>query len=404
MASMLRIWIVLASALVCEVQGSLRVVTSAARSASASGTAPAVSSGSPDQDSESEDAAPACSCDCCIAQQARSGLAGSVCVPRIEGAAAAAGLASGCQAICGVPEDERAMFEARSPEVDYSRYCPAFCISLGTDDWAAAAPQSEAMLCAAKASFASAGPGRHLGLLGQPGAPVAVAAESVWAPSPAASASLMETEVSDAVLALAKGEMMEARRHAMAAGMSAKSARQSYEDVLAAGQKYGKEVGQGVLQQIQQAAAEQAGEAVRLRLRWEEAIRVKARAAGVRAAGLYEQAQLRDVMMAGTWSERSDQFRAAELQEESAATQAGTQAQLYRDAGDSEGADVFYHQAETAVALSKRYAKEAEAAKEQSAAISKNSEVYTVAIQAASARAQWANTPKDVPPDPSLLR
>mmetsp|Transcript_79825 Transcript_79825/g.229130 ORF Transcript_79825/g.229130 Transcript_79825/m.229130 type:complete len:398 (+) Transcript_79825:103-1296(+) len=397
MAGMLRIWIVLASALVCEVQGSLRVVTSAASSASASasGTVPAVSSGSPDQGSESEDAAPACSCDCCIAQQARVGLAGSVCVPRIEGAAAAAGLASGCQAICGVPEDERAIFEARSPEVDYSRYCPASCISLGTDDWAGATPQSEAMLCAAKASFASAGAGRHLGLLGQPGAP---------APAPAASASLMETEVSDAVLALAKGQMMEARRHAMAAGMSAKAARQSYEDVLAAGQKYGKEVGQGVLQQIQHAAAEQAGEAVRLRLRWEEAIRVKARAAGVRAAGLYEQAQQRDVMMAGTWSERADQFMAAELQEESAATRAGAQAEVYRDAGDSEGADVFYHQAETAVALSKRYAKEAEAAKEQAAAITKNSEVYAVAIQAASARAQWANTPKDVPPDPSSLR
>lgn len=341
-----------------------------------------------------EDSAPPCSCDCCIAQAARTVSAGGACIPRVEGAAEVAGASSGCSKVCGVLDAQRALFDARTAQVDYSRYCPSFCVSLGSDDWGQQTPQAEAMLCASRASLFVAPGRRPLGLLAGRGG------EPAPAPAPAPAASLKVAEVSDSILSLAKGEMMTARRHAAAAGMSARAARQAYEDVLAAAQKMGQEVGQGVLKQVQDAAAQQATEALQMRLRWEDAQRSKANKAAAAAVAMYQQAQQRDANIETSWRQRADEFAEAQKQEDQRASKAATQAEIYRDGGDPQGADDFTQQAEASLARAKQYGLEAQAAREQAAEIEKTSEVYPEAMQAAAARALYDNLPPDVPAVP----
>lgn len=316
-------------------------------------------------------------------------------MPRAGDAVTAAGT-GGCAVTCGVPEDQRLKFDAVSSEVDYARYCPTSCASLGAEKDAYG---DEALLCAApsallaaSAAAAARGP-QAFQLLG-----VSSALGPAPAPAPAPAPVNIEEQVTGAVLQLAKSKMLDAKRNAEVAGASAKAAREAYETVTVSATAMGTAAGQATLRQVQRAAGEQAMDVWRARQQYVASSQKKASDAAQAAAMVYRDAKLRDLAGAGTWFGRSQQFKKAAQDREAIAEQVALQAQRYEDAGDHAAASAYTAKENEAMDQSERFAEEAAAAEKQADAIGEGAKWYDQAMVAAAASVLVSAVPPDVPP------
>jgi len=214
----------------------------------------------------------------------------------------------------------------------------------------------------------------------------------------------LESDVTDAVLSLAKNNMLQARRHAQAAGASARAARKAYEIGLKSATAMGKAAANQTLAAIRKAAGEQAWEALQLRRHDVESLQVSGMKIGRAAADVYYKAKYRDEEVAKTWDQRAGEFQATAAERRQAGKVAEKQARSYARSEDWRDADDFTRRARNALALADEFDRRALEAHGQAEKIYRNMAWYDKAALAAEAHAIASAMPPGVPPPVGLPR
>lgn len=327
-----------------------------------------------------KDQVAACSCDCCVAGkdvQASRGD-GHVCQPRAERPDNA-----GCQAVCQATDEVVAAFQSKSDQVDYARYCLAACSP--TDD------EEVDMLCMA----VGLGHGRVAGNRSATARPELAAAE---VGSKVSQGTQQEAPVSAAVIQLARGEMLQAKRHAVTAGESARAAREAYEAIVANGDYMGRAAAKATVDAMRKEAGMQAKRALKIRQKWEDGVRHGAAKAAINAAVVYQNAKQRDMLLAGEWQTRAGQFASAASASETAGQEDEAIAAKYRSQKKTKLAKEYATQANMAFQVATEYEKRAEAAGKQADAIRRGAMWYDFAAQSMADNVLYGSIPPGVAP------
>mmetsp|Transcript_47676 Transcript_47676/g.137236 ORF Transcript_47676/g.137236 Transcript_47676/m.137236 type:complete len:463 (+) Transcript_47676:65-1453(+) len=379
-----------------------------------------------------------CSCDCCVSRiVSRAANGGSndangslVCVLRSEGPQSDEG-SEQCPQTCEVDgQREAAEYNAVTPQVDYQRFCLHECLSAGRP-FGKDGVMDETLLCAPKSSFEKSQPPAPI--MQNASDPVVVEAPQVpqvpqafAMPTTMAPATVTPFKVTSAMLAMAKSKMEEARKHAEAAGRSAKAARMAYEAALASATAMGKAAAQepilysegrgktmlplvvyqavcGFVEQAQynemeKAAAEQAWETFQIRQRYIRDSQVAAQKAALDAAAVYEKAKQRDLARAGEWAQRAGEYKTAARERGNAAEDAALEAIQFKVAKQLDVAKDYAARAQAAEDQSERYIQMSKSAQQQALAIENTAKEYDTAAEAAAKFMMARALPPDVPP------
>lgn len=343
-------------------------------------------------------AAEACTCECCLSEEAKSFHSKLTCVPR--GGAASSLLTEtgdgGCQTLCLKPDEGKIaeFFADSGREVDYSRFCMAACQPMGS---------SKDLLCADKEEAAAP-------LVALAASAPAAAAASGPASSPAAAeedaaGNSQEEQVAEQ---LAEAAVLQAANRATQAKQAAALSKYAYEKLAHSRNEAAEAAGQAALEEVIIDARKDAGEATQIRLGWEEQSKAHAAQKALVAAAIYKNAKVKSLTIADAWEQSAaDLLKVGKQYEEySTRQQMGEREikkQLQDDASNSELLAKL-HTAEVTVehgmVAAKKYAKQANAAKDEAARIRGNGAWYDQAEAAAAAHAMYADLPKGVMPPP----
>merc|ERR1719215_534172 len=105
--------------------------------------------------------------------------------------------------------------------------------------------------------------------------------------------------------------MERAKSQAVAAGLAAKVARESYEHVVETSQFMAVAAANETVEDIKRAASEQAREALQLRLQYESEARMKGLKVAANVTAAYEQKQRQIRELATKWDEIGNEFKAS---------------------------------------------------------------------------------------------
>lgn len=341
-------------------------------------------------------AAQACSCDCCLSETSHEQLA---CVPR--GGPTALFTESGdggCETLCLKPEEGKAaeFFADSGREVDYSRFCMAACQPVGA---------SKDLLCAEKEEVSEATPAVALAASAPAAADAAVAGPAASPPATDEAGRNQEEQVAEQ---LAEAAVLQAAHRATEAKQAAALSRYAYEKLTKSRNEAAEAAGQAALEEVIIDARKDAGEATQIRLGWEEAAKAHAAQKALVAAAVYKNAKVKSLSVGDAWEQSAaDLLKVGKQYEEySTRQQMGEREikkQLEDDASNSELLTKL-HSAEVAVehgmVAAKKYAKQANAAKDEAARIRANGAWYDQAEAAAAAHAMYADLPSGVMPPP----
>merc|ERR1719428_262047 len=199
-------------------------------------------------------------------------------------------------------------------------------------------------------------------------------------------------------LGLAKGDMIAAMVHARAAGEAAMIAKEAYEEVIASPRKSSVEAGKATMSEIKREAAEQAKEAMLIRIKYEEDARAAAQKAAQAAAKPYRAAMERDFVISADWALRSKQYATAAAQRKAMAMKDAQAAKKYSALSEWDTARNYIVQAHQAMDNANDFAESSKAAILQANAVQKETKWYLWAEQAAAANILAKSMPPDVPP------
>jgi len=341
-------------------------------------------------------AAEACSCECCLSEVAKSFHSKLACVPR--GGASSLLTESGdggCQTLCLKPDEGKVaeFFADSGREVDYSRFCMAACQPGSSKD----------LLCADKEEVAVA-PVVALAA----SAPAAAASGLVSSPAAAEEDAAGNGQEEQVAEQLAEAAVLQASHRATQAKQAAALSKYAYEKLVHSRNEAAEAAGQAALEEVIIDARKDAGEATQIRLGWEEQAKAHAAQKALVAAAVYKNAKVKSLGIADAWEQSAaDLLKVGKQYEEySTRQQMGEREikkQLEDDASNSELLAKL-HTAEVAVehgmVAAKKYAKQANAAKDEAARIRTNGAWYDQAEAAAAAHAMYADLPKGVMPPP----
>lgn len=284
--------------------------------------------------------------------------------------------------MCQATDDVVAFFQSTSSQVDYARYCLAACSP--TDD------DEVDQLCLA-AGLGQGGAGNRSAAA----KPELVAAAL---DSKVSQGTEQAPPVSSAVIQLARAEMLQAKKHAMTAGASAKAAREAYEAIKSNAEKMGLAAGKATVDEMRKEAGRQAKRALTIRQKWEDGVRLNAAKAAIAAAVVYQNAKGRDMLLAGAWQGRAGQFASAASSSEKAAQDDEAIAARYRRQKNAKLAKEYATQASMAFQVADEYSKRAAASSKQADAIRRGAMWYDFAAQSAADNVIYASMPAGVMP------
>lgn len=352
-----------------------------------------------------------CNCECCLSQQGDQianvpGASSLTCSPRSSvGGADGDG---GCPQQC-MP-DSTTQYEATGSLVDYARFCVKECTPAsmqvnelctpaqvvdGTDaDASTVAPKSPS----GDSSIFSAAAAADLGGYRAP-PDQAMTQTATHVDIGAKEGAKQAPDISiAAAIALAKGDMVEAKIHAKAAGHAALLAKESYEQVRRAARSSAEEAGKAVLREIKREGGEQAKQALEIRMKYEEAAKANAINAAMGIAQVYYDAMNKVAATALGWSLRSGAYAGAASSRRDLAKKMSARAQDYLKLGEWELARREKLDAHQTLDQGEAFRKMAENAYKQATDLAKSEKWYIWAEQAAAVNAVTANMPPDVAP------
>lgn len=343
-----------------------------------------------------DDRAAACSCDCCLTQLANQASTSKQladvleCAPR-SGTEDAVDDGDGrCSAVCTVPTESQVSFASLGGEVDYGRYCQSFCRPVSS---------TLNMLCVGKEYEVGADNGIADPPL--PKAPSQKAMTQVGSILNSRRNQQATGATSDTVaLALAKGQMLQAKMRAEMAGKAARVAKEAYERVMHSSSEMSEDAAKVTVQTIIHGAQSQAADALAIRQKYEADARTKAIKAALKIAKVYKDAMVRDGNLANTWSQRSQEFATAANQRSAIAASEASRAEQYQLNGDPQLATTYILQSQQAEDQAAAFQKNADAAQATSDSIRKGTNWYPLAEAAAAANMLVKSMPPDVLPPP----
>jgi len=341
--------------------------------------------------------AEACTCECCLSEEAKSFQSKLACVPRGGASSLLTETGDGdCQTLCLKPDEGKVaeFFADSGREVDYSRFCMAACQPMGSSKDLLCADKEEAaapvVALAASAPAAAAASG--------PAAPPAAAEED-------AAGNSQEEQVAEQ---LAEAAVLQAANRATQAKQAAALSKYAYEKLAHSRNEAAEAAGQAALEEVIIDARKDAGEATQIRLGWEEQAKAHAAQKALVAAAVYKNAKVKSLTIADAWEQSAaDLLKVGKQYEEYSTRQQMGEREIKKQLEDDASNSALLaklHTAEVAVehgmVAAKKYAKQANAAKDEAARIRGNGAWYDQAEAAAAAHAMYADLPTGVMPPP----